>query len=113
VSTDHVDMDTLNMLKEIMEDGFKTLLETFVNDSHSRIEDLRAGLQAGDSDAVRRAAHSLKGSSGNLGANPLAALCLTVENRSKDGDLQGLEADLMAIENEYQKVAAIMQSMMK
>jgi HPt (histidine-containing phosphotransfer) domain-containing protein len=108
----HIDTDTLNMLKEVMEDGFENLLNTFISDSKGRIEDLRQAISVGDDDGVRRAAHSLKGSSGNLGANPLAALCLSVESRGKDGDLSGLETELEKIEQEYQQVAAIMKAML-
>ena len=108
----HVDMETLNMLKEVMEDGFVNSLETYINDSKVRIEELRSTLAAGDGDGVRRAAHSLKGSSGNLGATQMATLCLNVENCGKENQLAGLENDLAAIETEYQQVVEIMQSML-
>ncbi len=108
----HVDMDTLNMLKDVMEDGFSTLLETYIDDSKIRIADLNTALSAGDADGVRRAAHSLKGSSGNLGANQMAALCLKVEEQGKEENLEGLDAALEAIETEYQQVADIMKSML-
>lgn len=108
---DHVDMETLNMLKEVMEDGFVTLLETYITDSGARIDAMRAAIEAADSDAIRRAAHSLKGSSGNLGANQMAALCLNVENSSRDGKLDGLDLELIKIEEEYKQVSDIMKSM--
>lgn len=108
---DHIDMETLNMLKEVMEDGFVTLLETYIQDSKVRIDDIRSALAAGDGETVRRAAHSLKGSSGNLGANRMAALCLDVENKGREGQLDGLDIDLSTIETEYKKVSSIMQGM--
>jgi len=107
---EHVDMATLDMLKEVMEDGFVNLLETYINDSKVRLDDLQNALAAGDGEAVRRAAHSLKGSSGNLGANRMAALCLDVENRGKDDQLDGLDKLLVEIKQEYQQVTSIMQS---
>jgi HPt (histidine-containing phosphotransfer) domain-containing protein len=108
----HVDTDTLNMLKDIMEDGFANLLQTFIDDSKLRIDELRQALNESNADGVRRAAHSLKGSSGNLGANSLAALCLTVESQSKDGDLNGLDAELKKIEQEYQQVVNVMTALL-
>ena len=111
-SQTHVDVDTLNMLKEIMEDGFSNLLETYLSDSKIRIEEIRKALAAGDSDTVRRAAHSLKGSSGNLGANALAAICLNIENRGKEENLEGLDVELANAEQEFQHVAIIMEEML-
>ena len=110
-NTAHVDEETLNMLKEVMEDGFATLLETFIDDSKIRIVALRQAFGAGDAEEVRRAAHSLKGSSSNLGANQLVALCLHVENSGRDGNLDGLEEEIIKIEQEYQTVADIMKKM--
>ena len=110
--SNHIDVDTLNMLKDVMEDGFTTLLETYIDDSKIRIDDLSKALAAGDADGVRRAAHSLKGSSGNLGANQMAALCLTVETKGKEEKLDGLASELEKIQLEYQVVADIMRSML-
>lgn len=109
---EHVDMDTLNMLKEIMEDGFSALLETYISDSEVRVNELRESLAAGDSETVRRSAHSLKGSSGNLGANQMAALCLHVEDSAKEERLDGLDVEVEKISSEYQAVKAIMQSLL-
>ncbi len=106
----HVDEETINMLKEVMEDDFNTLLETYISDSQVRIDELKTFLAAGDSDMVRRTAHSLKGSSGNLGATGLADMCLHVEAQSKDGDLSSLEEKLVEIEAEYREVEAVMKS---
>lgn len=108
----HVDMDTLNMLKEVMEDGFCTLLETYIDDSKVRIEEIKTALSGSDADSVRRAAHSLKGSSGNLGATNMAALCLQVEEKGREGNLDDLDAALVNIETEYLQVVEIMQSML-
>ena len=107
----HLDSETISMLKEVMEDGFVTLLQTYLDDSKSRIAALHQALDAGDSDAVRRTAHSLKGSSGNLGAKRMAELCLHVENCGKDGNLDGLADEIGKIEIEFTAVSDIMQQM--
>ena len=38
---DHLDTQTLNSLRQVMEDDFGLLIETFVQDSHERIRVLR------------------------------------------------------------------------
>jgi HPt (histidine-containing phosphotransfer) domain-containing protein len=105
----HLDAATLGMLQDVLEDGFAGLLETFIADSAAKIERLREGLAKGDSDLVRRSAHSLKGSSGNLGANIMADLCLRLEEQARDEDLRGLHSVLEQLEAEFELVQGIMQ----
>ncbi|GAB1261997.1 Hpt domain-containing protein [Aurantivibrio plasticivorans] len=97
--SDHtaLDQDTLEMLKDVMEDGFNDLIMTYLTDSEVRVAALAEAIESRDSEAVRREAHSLKGSSGNIGATGLAGLCLVVEHKGRDGDLSGLEENLSDI----------------
>lgn len=72
----HVDRDTLGFLQEVMELEYPLLLETFLGDLGARLQQLR---DARDAEALGQAAHSLKGSSSNMGAVHLAELCRTME----------------------------------
>lgn len=104
----HVDSATVDMLVEILEDGFPTLVETFIADSRLRISEIRAGLEKGDADAVRRSAHSLKGSSSNVGAGVLTELSQQLEVAARDGQLQGQEETLASLEAEFLAVEKIL-----
>jgi HPt (histidine-containing phosphotransfer) domain-containing protein len=107
----HLDMATLEMLQEILEDGFAGLLETFIADSEAKIASLRSGLEDGDADLVRRSAHSLKGSSSNLGANTMVALSQQIEDQARDDNLSGLETLVEQLDAEFQVVSRLMQEM--
>lgn len=109
----HIDTATLDMLQDILDDGFAGLLDTYIDDSNQKIESLKEGLNEADSDKVRRSAHSLKGSSSNLGANPMAELCLCVEQRARDGSLDGLDDIVVQIEAEHRTVVGIMEGIKK
>lgn len=85
----HLDEQALQELKVIMGSDFPLLVRTFLNDSLQRITAITAALDCGDAEALRRAAHSFKGSSGNLGALQLAELCRQLEERGRDGDTGG------------------------
>lgn len=111
-TSQHIDVETLNMLKEIMEDGFANLLQTYIDDSKIRVEELKQAVSVGDADSIRRTAHSLKGSSSNLGVTQMTSLCLNVEHKGKDEQLAGLEKEVELIEAEYNTVADIMRSML-
>lgn len=102
--TQHVDYDALNALKEVMEDDFAFLIETFLQDSSDRLATFHKLVDAGESvnsDAIRRTAHSFKGSCSNLGAVHLANLCSVIECKALEQDFGSLPADLVAIEIEF------------
>jgi HPt (histidine-containing phosphotransfer) domain-containing protein len=59
-----------------------------------------------DPQALRHAAHTLKSSSASVGALTLSSLCASIEARVRDGQLEGLEADLAALVAEVERVLA-------
>lgn len=104
----HVDPDTITMLRDVMEDGFEPLMQSYVDDSQHRIIELHTALESQDGEQVRRLAHSLKGSSGNVGALHVAELCLKLEEQGKDGVLNEAAELLSQVEQEFTHVSAIM-----
>ncbi|MDA0166786.1 response regulator [Solirubrobacter ginsenosidimutans] len=58
------------------------LIELFVDSTPPLLGELRAGAESGDSEAVRRAAHRLKGSCQNIGAGFMAKLAADIEHSS-------------------------------
>lgn len=64
------------------------VLATYRQSLQRLLEQLRSARDAGDRDAIRHAAHTLKSSSASVGALALAGLCAQVEAglRSGDGD---------------------------
>lgn len=102
----------MSMLQEVMEDGFEPLIQSYISDSQHRIGELRVALTQQDSEMIRRLAHSLKGSSGNVGACHVAELCLQVEQQGREGTLDGLDQLLVQIEQELEEVFVIMQGYM-
>ncbi len=107
---DHLDYETLNTLKQVMEDDFGLLLETFKQDSTERLKKLYEVVQGTDADLIRRSAHSFKGSSSNVGAKQLSALCAALEKKALAGDLHGLTEDVQAIEQEFLLVQSLLDS---
>ena len=90
----HLDHDVLSALQEVMEDEYPLLLDTFLADSQERLRQLH---KAGDAIALIATAHSLKGSSSNMGAIRLAELCHQLEQQAKElspGDIKELVAEI-------------------
>lgn len=82
-----IDLETLQELREIMEDEFDGLLETFLSESTRQYDAIDSAMQAGDADGLRLAAHSLKGSCGNVGAHVLQQTCAEIESLARAGTL--------------------------
>ena len=59
--TVHIDNEQLAELKDVLEDEFGILISTYLADAKLRLQLIEQGLQNQDYDAVRLAAHSLKG----------------------------------------------------
>lgn len=85
-------MTVLQELLDLCDDGDTSLvaelIEMFLGDGPAHLRAILAGVDAGDLEQVERSAHSLKGSSGNLGAIALmrTAEALMLESRAGAGD---------------------------
>jgi PAS domain S-box-containing protein len=67
--------------------GINDLVTSFLDASGLGFADLRIAVRDGDAAGVERLAHSLVGSSANLGARNVAEGCREVEARARAGDL--------------------------
>jgi CheY-like chemotaxis protein len=81
------------------------VVEAFLGDSPPRIEALKSSVAAGDADTLGRAAHSLKGSSGNFGAARMQALCADIERLARAGQTETLGPLVGQLDIEYERVA--------
>ncbi len=66
-------------------DFLTELVQTYFDDSPQQIAAMQAAVAAGDTEALRRAAHSLKSNSANFGALTLSAHCKELELMGKAG----------------------------
>jgi HPt (histidine-containing phosphotransfer) domain-containing protein len=112
-----LDPDVIESLRQLTPKGepdvLKELLTLFLEDAPARIEKLRAGWQAGDAVAVQRAAHSMKGSSGNIGATQLYAVCSRLDAQGRSGDLAPLAPMVETLDAEFAKVTTAIQLLIK
>ncbi len=64
------------------------LLLVFIDELKRLTGEMQAGLRDNDANAVRSAAHSIKGMGGTIGFPELSVLGLTIENTAKENRLQ-------------------------
>lgn len=74
-----LDMSVVEELLSFSDDGdpelVMDLIQMFLDDGPAKVQAVTEGLATADFDKAERAAHSLKGSSGNLGAKLLQNAC--------------------------------------
>ena len=66
-------------------DAFQVIARMYLRDAPQHVAAVQEAAGRADADAVRGAAHTLRGGSANLGAARVAALCEEIEQRARDG----------------------------
>lgn len=108
---DAVDFSVLSSLEEIHVEGepdlVVELIDLYLDYAPKKLTAMRDALSSRDSDSLRGAAHSLKGSSSSLGACQIAALCDELEASANDMSSPGVIKSLIKVEHEFQRVRLI------
>jgi PAS domain S-box-containing protein len=100
----HVSLDdgALGNLRDLGGDEFLgEVIDAFLADAPALLATLRRSLDGQGSEELRRAAHTLKSNGATLGAQEFAELCRTLEQRAKEGELDGASELVDRIEHEY------------
>ena len=102
---DQAVIDTLRQLTPAGEpDVLAEVLKLFLEEVPPRIDRLRNAWASGNIEQMHRAAHSLKGSAGNIGARRLYDVCRQLDEMGKAGDLAGAAPLVDALGVEFGKV---------
>ncbi|WP_444994869.1 Hpt domain-containing protein [Aliikangiella sp. IMCC44359] len=100
----------INELKEIMGEDLNFLLEAYLTDSQENISQLHEAVDDACCEDVRQYAHSLKGSSRNVGATEVANYCEQLEGSAKQGDLSQGKALLNNISIAFNETKQIIET---
>lgn len=104
-----LDLDVLEVLVNDLGDAelVADTVRTYLDELPQRMTALDGAWRAGDIDAAREIAHSLKSASAMLGASRMAQLCQEVENVG-DGEAAGSSVDPTVIQREADRIRAAM-----
>lgn len=81
-----IDPVALDNLRALGDEAFlQEIIDIFLTDTPKRVDELRQATVSGDQATFVRAAHSIKGSASNLGAEQLRAIAATLEAGATDG----------------------------
>ena len=103
-----VDPAAIERLQEIGDGDMaflKDVFGAFQTDTAKRLVTMRETLAAADLTGLKRAAHTVKGSSLNVGAASLVTHCFQLEQLAGSGKLEGAAELITRIEQEFKRVA--------
>jgi histidine phosphotransfer protein HptB len=103
--------DRLRELKdELGPEILAELITDFVLDTTKRLDVIRETISRDDPPALKAAAHALKGSCGNLGADQMQKICERLEQMGLSGDISNASKLLSQLESEFGQIQTIFET---
>jgi CheY-like chemotaxis protein len=107
-----VDSEILAQLREDLGGAapVNEIMALFLEKTPAILAELRDAVARGDLDAIRRSAHTIKGTSATLGARALSEKCKQLEEQARGGTVPDAAASLSGIEKAYRVTEAALRA---
>ncbi len=103
-----INQEKLTMLSSLDADGsnhlLKNVLSVFQSSAPQTMSQINQAMLSKDADALRRAAHTLKSSAANVGAEQLAHLCKQIESYASEKQMETVQKLMFTLHHESEKV---------
>jgi DNA-binding response OmpR family regulator len=109
-----LDKDRVRELQELAAgDGqlLQELIDLFLTNAPELLQQMRRAVEDEDASTLRKAAHTLKGSSGQMGALQMQELCGTLETLAATGSLVGVEAPLSEVSVAFERAVSELKAL--
>ncbi len=104
---DPIDREAIQeLLRELGGIPLTSLLPVFKSESPRMLEAIRSAVATTQANALRRAAHELKGACGHFGAERLLSLCEDMENHARHNECWAAVSLLEPLLHEHSRVMA-------
>ncbi len=91
------------------EDEYLELADLLVETGMADLSNMDSAIASGDMDAAAKAAHSIKGASGNLGIMDIYELAKNIEAELRNNNVGAIENQLKEIREQLQALAEIVK----
>jgi HPt (histidine-containing phosphotransfer) domain-containing protein len=106
-----LDRDVLDQLREDLgETAAREVIMSFLDQTPSVLSALRDAAARADVPSIRRAAHTIKGTSSTLGARELSEQCAEIERVGQTGFIADAGARVIAVEASYRTIEAALKA---
>ena len=113
---DALDPNVLEELRELNQEGepdvVSEVLRLFLDDAPEKLDAIADAITRGDVEALRRAAHGLKGAAGAIGAFPFQEACRALEEMAAVTPPGQAAAQLAGLRTEYARVKAAIEHLL-
>ncbi len=100
--SDAIDVSALERLRKLGGDALLSrMVDLFISHAEPAIDEASAGAASGNFEMVRRAAHSLKSSAGNLGAKHVQRLAEEIEKTAEQHNVAELNELMASLKSAY------------
>ena len=111
-----LDMSVFDQYRKMQTDGqpdmVTRVVESFLATARSLVNTMDSSSCSGDSKSLWQAAHTLKSSSGSVGAHRLAGLCQELETAGRDEKQDAYEDLIRSVDRELEVVEKALQAML-
>jgi HPt (histidine-containing phosphotransfer) domain-containing protein len=108
-----INLEAIQALRDLSPEGdgqfLKELIGIYLEDTPKQLRQLDEALARQDAAVVTRAAHTIKGSSGNFGAAEFARLAKEIEAAGKANNLGVAAALVPEFKRQFERVAAALK----
>lgn len=104
-----IDREFFSEMRETIGGSFAKMIAVYLEDLPVYMDELGTAISEGNTVQIANLAHTVKGSSANIGANRLASLCRHIEGASKNSDIAAVRELFTAAVAE----AKILKSLLK
>ena len=95
------------MLLDNDKETIKNIINKFIISTEENIQTMQSAIQARDARGIEHMAHTIKGTSSQMGAQVLANIAFDLEMKGKKADLKKSAEKFTELSNTFNKVKAI------
>lgn len=92
------------------EEIYTMMVDMYLQDIDSNCQALAEALAGGDGPTLQREVHTIKGLLATFSDDAGAADAFALEQKVRDGEVQGLDAEVLALQARLREVAAVLAS---
>ncbi len=104
---------SLRSLSELMGDGLDALMDAYLADTTARLQQMREAAAVDDTAELSQLAHTVKGSSLNVGAAQFAQLCSDLDLSCRDGLPADVDNRLDQLDTAFTEVREVIQEFLR
>ena len=106
-----LDLDRLLEVYDDDHEGMLELLEMMLKNNSGKLAELERAAEAQDLTGVQKAAHAMKGSSGNVGGMEVHRLAKEIEEIARDGSWEGIHERVKSVHAAFNRLRREVESL--